>query len=98
MRIYNCDDCCKRWFVTINGKECSDPVPIDGVIYVWKGKGTENTLRPRILTGTCKIPTKGTFTIGLNVGNCSGYGNADAYTGWNSSTFMNIEEVPAPQA
>ena len=25
--------CCRRWFITINGKECSSPAPIDAVIH-----------------------------------------------------------------
>lgn len=98
LRITNCDICCKRWYVTFNGTECSNPVPIDGVVYMWKGKGTQNLHRPRVIAGHChKVPT-GTVNVQFNVGNCRGYGNADAYTGWNSSSRIFIEEVPQPQA
>lgn len=33
IRITNCEDCCMRWFVTINGSECVNPAPIEAVIY-----------------------------------------------------------------
>ncbi|XP_020623543.1 collagen triple helix repeat-containing protein 1-like [Orbicella faveolata] len=29
LRIYRCTDCCKRWYFTFNGAECSSPLPID---------------------------------------------------------------------
>ena len=32
MRLYGCHGCCKRWYITFNGNECS-PIPIDGVVY-----------------------------------------------------------------
>ena len=27
--VVSCDNCCMRWFITIDGQECSDPGPID---------------------------------------------------------------------
>ena len=33
LRITNCEDCCMRWFITINGSECVSPAPIEAVIY-----------------------------------------------------------------
>ena len=98
MRIYNCNNCCKRWYVTFDGQECS-PVPIDGVLYMRVGTGnTQNNIhRPRVITGHCKISKSSTVTVGLNVGNCQGFGNANAYTGWNSATRIIIEEVDEPQ-
>ncbi|CAH3024853.1 unnamed protein product [Porites evermanni] len=37
LRIYNCNGCCKRWYFTFNGAECSAPLPIDGVVYMQTG-------------------------------------------------------------
>ncbi|XP_068673249.1 collagen triple helix repeat-containing protein 1-like [Montipora foliosa] len=37
----NCDKCCKRWFITFNGAECSGPMPVDVVLWVNKGAGYE---------------------------------------------------------
>ena len=33
LRITNCEDCCMRWFITINGSECVSPAPIEAIIY-----------------------------------------------------------------
>ncbi len=58
---------------------------------------SENLHRPRVVDGHCKIEKEGIINVSLNVGNCNGYGNADAYTGWNSATRIYVEEVEAPQ-
>jgi len=99
MRIYNCNGCCKRWFVTFDGHECA-PVPIDGVVYMEEGAGNRlnNLHRPRVIAGHCKVSKNHQINVALNVGNCHGYGNADASTGWNSSTRIYIEEVDQPQS
>ena len=39
-----CGNCCKRWFITFNGAECSGPLPIDAVL--WIGNTGENNHRP----------------------------------------------------
>ena len=95
MRIYNCNKCCKRWFVTFNGLECT-PVPIDVVVFMDLGHG-KNLLRPRVITGHCKIPKNHLINVALNVGNCPGYATWDAYTGWQSSTRIYVEEVDETQ-
>ena len=98
LRIYNCDDCCKRWYFTFNGAECSAPLPIDGVVYMWKGKGSRNLHRVRHIEGHCNNIHKGKVRVGFWIGNCAGYGNADGYTGWTSVSRIFVEEVPKPQA
>ena len=97
MRVYSCDVCCKRWYVAFNGKECS-PVPIDGVVYMWKGKGTADLHRPRVITGHCQNIAAGTVNVGFYVGNCKGFKNADAHTGWNSATRIYVEEKEPMQS
>ena len=97
MRVSNCDACCKRWYVAFNGKECS-PVPIDGVVYMWKGRGTKDLHRPRVITGHCQNIAAGTVNVGFYVGNCNSYGNADAFSGWNSATRIYIEEKEPMQS
>ena len=97
LRIYNCDTCCKRWYFTFNGAECSGPLPIDGVVFMYKGSG-KNLLRVRHIEGHCNNIHKGKVRVGFWVGNCPGYGNADVYTGWNSVSRIFIEEVSKPQA
>ncbi len=60
-RIYNCDSCCKRWYFTFNGAECAAPLPIDGVVYMYKGSGSnvKDTTRVRHIEGHCNNIHKG---------------------------------------
>jgi len=37
LRIANCHNCCRRWYFTFNGAECSAPAAIDGVVYMRQG-------------------------------------------------------------
>ena len=63
------------------------------------GDGSKKDLhRPRHIEGVCENIAKGTVRVGFWVGNCAGYGFADAYTGWNSVSRIYVEEVPPPQA
>ena len=99
LRLYNCHRCCRRWYFTFNGAECSTPGAIDGVVYMIYGHGRKKDLhRPRHIEGVCEKIHKGTVRVGFWVGNCAGYGSADAYTGWNSVSRIYVEEVPPPQA
>ena len=96
LRIMYCGGCCKRWFFTFNGAECSGPMPIDGILYLQSTSGHQ-PLRVRHIEGYCENIPRGVVRVGFNVGNCAGYGNADAHSGWNSVSRIVIEEVPAPQ-
>ena len=100
LRLEGCDNCCRRWYFTFNGAECSAPAAIDGVVYMKFGRGSrhKNLLRPRHIEGICDKIHKGTVRVGFWVGNCAGYGSADAYNGWNSVSRIYVEEVPPPQA
>lgn len=104
MQISGCNMCCKRWYVTFDGAECS-PVPIDIVVYLNNDDGNySNFMTPRILTGHCKVPSRSTsgksqenvVNVGFNIGKCRGYGPSDGYTGWNSAVRILVEEVNAP--
>ena len=97
MRIYRCNYCCKRWFVTFNSVECS-PVPIDVVEHISGPNMSSNDLiRSRNIIGHCKVKTTGVVNVGFNIGNCKRYGASDGHTGWNSATRIFIEEVNPPQ-
>lgn len=99
LRISNCHGCCRRWYFTLNGAECSAPAAIDGVVYMVHGSGGKKNLhRPRHIEGVCEKVHKGVVRVGFWVGNCKGFGSADAYTGWNSVSRIYVEEVPPPQA
>ena len=97
LAINNCNSCCKRWYFTFNGAECSAPMAIDGVLYMWKGKGTQQLYRHRHIEGHCLNIPKGNVRVGFWVGNCASYGDADAYTGWNSVSRIFVGEVHPPQ-
>jgi len=99
LRIYNCHACCRRWYFKFNGAECSAPAAIDGIVYMVHGNGAKKDLhRVRQIEGVCEKVPKGDVRVELWVGNCAGYGSADAYTGWNSVSRIYVEEVPPPQA
>ncbi|XP_072026856.1 collagen triple helix repeat-containing protein 1-like [Amphiura filiformis] len=96
MRFHGGSSGCCRWYFTFNGAECSNPVKIEAVVYA-NGYATVNLHRPRMLIGYCKGISAGSITVGWHVGQCSGYGTYDCYSGWNSATNMWIEEVtPSP--
>ncbi|XP_022084696.1 collagen triple helix repeat-containing protein 1-like [Acanthaster planci] len=93
LRLYGCDACCKRWYFTFNNNECS-PVPIDGVVYQHNTYHM-NLHRHRNIEGYCHTLGAGQIDVRFAVGDCNGYGNADAYTGWNSASRIIIKEIPA---
>ena len=97
LRIRDCDNCCKRYYFTFNGLECSSPHTIDAVFYIWKGKGTTEIHRHRHIEGYCRVP-RGNIRVAFLIGNCPGYGDADAHSGWNSVSRIGIEELPPPQS
>ena len=97
LRVYGCTICCKRWYFTFNGAECSGPLPIDGIVYLGSVKSLDPA-RVRHIEGHCNNIHKGKVRVGFWVGDCDGYGNADAYSGWKSVSRIYIEEIPKPQA
>ncbi|XP_015753806.1 PREDICTED: collagen triple helix repeat-containing protein 1-like [Acropora digitifera] len=90
------NNCCKRWFITFNGAECNGPMALDVVLWVMKGAGYQEH-RPGSIEGYCQNIHKGKIRVGINIGNCNGYGNSNGFTGWNSVSRLMIEEVPRPQ-
>ena len=100
IRMVSCINakCCRRWFITINGKECSSPAPIDALIN-GNGVGGLNLHRPGTLDGICNNIPKGRVTVGLSVGNCKNWSHdeGNAYTCWNSVCRFIIEEIPSMQ-
>ncbi|CAH3132549.1 unnamed protein product, partial [Porites lobata] len=95
VNVGGCNNCCKRWFITFNGAECSGPLPIDVVL--WIRNKDEDNHRPGFIEGYCNNIHKGKIRVGINIGNCAGYGNSDGNTGWNSVSCLIIEEVPRSQ-
>ena len=63
-----------------------------------RGGSDQNIHRHRHIEGYCNKVPRGYVRVGIWVGNCDGFGNADANSGWNSVSRIVIEEVPPPQA
>ena len=97
LRIYHCNSCCKRWYFTFNGVECSGPLPIEGIVYMETGSN-KNLHRVRHIEGHCNNIQQGLVRVGFWVGNCQSASPGDAYTGWISVSRLFIEEVWKPQA
>ena len=91
----NCNNCCKRWFITFNGAECSGPLPI-GVVW-WMASDSQTSHIPGAIEGYCDNIHKGKIRVGINIGNCPGRGDSNGHTGWNSVSRLMIEEVPRSQ-
>ncbi|XP_068673563.1 collagen triple helix repeat-containing protein 1-like isoform X2 [Montipora foliosa] len=96
-RVLGCTRCCKRWYFAFNGTECSAPLPIDGIVFLGN-LGGQDPYRVRHIEGHCNNIHKGKVRVEFWVGNCPGYGNADAHTGWLAVSRIFVEEVPKPQA
>ena len=62
------------------------------------GAKSLNPHRVRHIEGHCNNIHKGKVRVGFWVGDCDGYGNADAHSGWKSVSRICIEEIPKPQA
>ena len=86
---------CRRWFITVNGKECTSPDTIDASLFFGGITGV-NHHRPVTLDGFCENIPKGRVIVGLSVGKCRGghEGNpGDVFTCLNSVCRLIIEEV-----
>ena len=83
-----------------NDAECTTPAPIDGTIY----HSTDiNIHRPSNIEGYCGGIAAGKVRVAVNLGKCplaSGgtFRSGDAWTGWNQSNRIIIEEVEPPVA
>ena len=95
IRITGCTGCCKRWYFTFNSKECSNPAPIDGVIY--HGINA-NIHRPANIEGYCGGISAGKVKVGFSVGDCARVKAGDAWTSWYQTIRIIIEEVEPPVA
>ncbi|KAI0226052.1 hypothetical protein LSAT2_023250 [Lamellibrachia satsuma] len=91
----------RRWFFTINGKECKDPRTIDIQLHV-QARNT-NIHRPAYVEGYCRGIAAGDVKVGWNVGDAvdvsqSSYNVGDSSTGWAASVRIIVEEVDVEDA
>ena len=93
LRIWGCNDCCRRWFFTFNGAECTVPAAVDGLVFHARNN---NIHRVATVEGYCGGVGSGRVRVEFHVGNCRGCSGGDAQTGWNTVSRIVIQEVPAP--
>ena len=70
----------------------------DGIVHLGRVSKAQDPHHVRHIEGHCNKIHKGKVCVGFWVGNCEGFGNADAYTGYHSVSRIFVEEVPKPQA
>ncbi|XP_065831074.1 collagen triple helix repeat-containing protein 1-like [Oscarella lobularis] len=87
--------CCGRWYITFNGAECSGPMTIEGVVFLYRTN--DSPLRHRQIEGFCKNIPSGSIRVAVHVGNCQGHGSSNRRSGWNSVSRIMIEEYPQSQ-
>ena len=99
MRVRS-NDRCNRWYLKINGNECSRQMTIEAFVYNYcpSGNSNSNQLQHRSFEGYCENIPQGAVREELWVGQCSGETLGDAHTGWNSVSRTMIEEVSRPQS
>ncbi|KAK2167001.1 hypothetical protein NP493_1290g02029 [Ridgeia piscesae] len=93
------DGSARRWFFTINGKECRDPRTIDTQLHV--SDSTSDNHRPAYVEGYCRGIPAGDVYVAWNVGDVvsgvgadqSKFNTGDSYTGWIATVRIIVEEV-----
>ncbi|KAK2166998.1 hypothetical protein NP493_1290g02018 [Ridgeia piscesae] len=90
----------RRWFFTINGKECSDPSTIDAQLYV-RDSDSDNH-RPAYVEGYCRGIAAGDVYVAWNIGDILSdqplLNVGDSYTGWKATVRIIVEEVDVESA
>ena len=103
MRQWNTDKC-SQWYFTIDGEQCTDPAPVNGILCY--GGHRICFHRHSTIIGVCRRTDAGdihagTHQIAMHVGNCQfappEFNGGDAHTGWLSTTTMLVEELCPPQ-
>ncbi|KAI0224511.1 hypothetical protein LSAT2_024481, partial [Lamellibrachia satsuma] len=95
---------CRRWFFTINGKECSEPRTIDTQLYV--RNAANNIHRPAYVEGYCRGIAAGDVYVAWNVGDIvdgvgwdqKDHNVGDSWTGWVATVRIIVEEVGVEDA
>ncbi|KAI0229690.1 hypothetical protein LSAT2_019846 [Lamellibrachia satsuma] len=85
---------CRRWYFTLNGKECEQPMTIDTQIYL--STKVINIHDPKYVEGYCRGLPAGNVQVKWNVGDCIIHNNdnpGDSKTGWGSTSRIIVEEV-----
>ena len=95
-RKRNCNNCCARWWLTIDGSVCTS---YEEIVTSIASSSAYDIFAPTTLTGVCvesgDTPLwSGNITISLHVGNCEGSQVSNTATGFFSTSRFIIEEIP----
>ena len=85
-----------RWYIRIDGAECKVPQKLDEAMY--QGNG-HNLHTPGLLMGYCQATSKGAIsrgshTISVHIQRTGG--STDLYSGWQSTSTLEVREVCRP--
>ncbi|KAI0233710.1 hypothetical protein LSAT2_016074 [Lamellibrachia satsuma] len=86
---------CRRWYFSLNDKECSVPDTIDSILIA--STNGPSLHKPAYVDGYCRGVPAGTVNVAWNVGDCPGdihdrYGIGNSFTGWLSTSRIIIQE------
>ena len=88
-----------RWFFTFNGNECSGPMTIEAAVFNNWPSGSPELLHHRSFDGYCENIPQGRVTVELWVGQCPSANTlGNTYNGWESISWIMIEEVSRAQS
>jgi hypothetical protein len=90
MRTHGGGGICCQWGLRVDGQQCQTPV--NGTVYLDPGGDPHHM---RTIQGVCPNIGAGNHTIQPYVELCPGYGGADCYTGWQSTSTLIAREIPA---
>ena len=95
-RKKSCTNCCAKWWVTINGGECTG---YENILTSISSNSAADVFSPTTVTGVCheasSLPiAAGRHVIKLEVGNCDLYRITNTASGFYSSSRFIVEEVP----
>ena len=87
-----------RWYITIDGHECTSPDKMAMVMYQQKQNGVH---MPSYLTGYCKMTAsgairKGRHVIAAHIGKVAGHGVGGTHTGWSTPSILQVKEICPP--
>lgn len=102
-----CNECCMRWYLTVDGEECADPGPIEAAL-AQNLQGEAYILRrPASIVGICRsvgmemLFERGEHSVELRVGPCESVidgldapPRSGATTGFDSVSRFIVEEIP----
>ena len=82
------------WYFQIDGSKCTQPGNID--IFLHESSGSSYSHSPAVLTGICSATRAGKLLAGSHVITVHVKSSSDAYTGYTSQSFLQVQEIIPP--